>query len=1063
MVLGLRSKAKRGAAIRVDYAVHIHEIRPWPPSQSLKTLKSAVLQWENGDRSSGSTNPAVPSLGSTPSEGKIEFNESFKVQVNLLKDNSAKGTAFQKSLLELNLYEPRRDKTVRGQHLGGAVIDLAEHGVLKEAVSVRRGSSTSSKESLSKEASLDKDGKDSVSALMNEEYAEEEEELEIEAFTDDDESLDSSHGNSNSASDLKAELPVQTRNEEQEHRKSTSVATSENLEVRNEETAVILESVPTKEEFELPTTSLDLYGAVTDQDGHGTELPSDDACTNTENLDSDACHSGGSKEIDSASPVETSGNLEEENGFSSKNKEIMETDDLIREIHKTKVDYSSKENGIEETIDKKDIGGTSDIDDDTQMELSDVASTKIEDGNDKDGKDQESRNVSENMANGSYADNGDTETNIEEKQMLNGSADAVEEHSIEVQQIIGSPDNSSVAWGVTLEQSPETQQLNFPQDTHKRTFSYDLAASNRSFLGGRVPSTLTTDRARSLRYSMRSPSNLKGIGTYALSYQNREDVKEIDAQNDEQNSETDDQEKANSSPDKVEPVRRIVRNGVSNSEVREMELRVELLESELRESAAIEIGLYSVIPEHGSSAHKVHTPARRLSRLYIHALKHWSRERRGNAARSAASGLVLVAKACGNDVPRHVDLLVIKFSSAKSNPSHMKKSSPLKWESGTRKKAKHFAEDFADWEDPNTFIAALEKIEIWIFSRLVESVWWQTLAPHMQLTREGNESKIVSHVRKVNGRGPFVDDLQQAILSIEIWKQAFKDASERLCPLRAGGHECGCLPMLCRLVMEQCVARLDVAMFNAILRESDDDIPTDPMSDPISNPHVLPIPSGKSSFGAGAQLKNAVGNWSRWLTDLFGMDADDSPQDENRQDDDRVDADASFKSFNLLNALSDLLMLPKDMLLEKSIRKEVCPTFSSSIIKQILENFQPDEFCPDPVPLNVFEALESEDHWHSGEEGIRNIPCTASPIIYSPPSVASVESVIGDVRRPQLRRIGSSVVRKSYTSDDELEELDSPLNSIADKSSTPSPKPKGSTSSHCIRYQLLHEVWRDDD
>lgn len=70
----------------------------------------------------------------------------------------------------------------------------------------------------------------------------------------------------------------------------------------------------------------------------------------------------------------------------------------------------------------------------------------------------------------------------------------------------------------------------------------------------------------------------------------------------------------------------------------------------------------------------------------------------------------------------------------------------------------------------------------------------------MQLTREGNESKIVSHVRKVNGRGPFVDDIQQAILSIEIWKQAFKDASERLCPLRAGGHECGCLPMLCRLV-----------------------------------------------------------------------------------------------------------------------------------------------------------------------------------------------------------------------------------------------------------------------
>ena len=59
-------------------------------------------------------------------------------------------------------------------------------------------------------------------------------------------------------------------------------------------------------------------------------------------------------------------------------------------------------------------------------------------------------------------------------------------------------------------------------------------------------------------------------------------------------------------------------------------------------------------------------------------------------------------------------------------------------------------------------------------------------------------------------------------------------------------------------VMEQCIARLDVAMFNAILRESDDEIPTDPMSDPITDPKVLPIPSGKFSFGAGVQLKNAV-------------------------------------------------------------------------------------------------------------------------------------------------------------------------------------------------------------
>ena len=29
------------------------------------------------------------------------------------------------------------------------------------------------------------------------------------------------------------------------------------------------------------------------------------------------------------------------------------------------------------------------------------------------------------------------------------------------------------------------------------------------------------------------------------------------------------------------------------------------------------------------------------------------------------------------------------------------------------------------WEDSQTFLFALEKIEAWIFSRIVESVWWQ--------------------------------------------------------------------------------------------------------------------------------------------------------------------------------------------------------------------------------------------------------------------------------------------------------------------------------------------------
>lgn len=48
--------------------------------------------------------------------------------------------------------------------------------------------------------------------------------------------------------------------------------------------------------------------------------------------------------------------------------------------------------------------------------------------------------------------------------------------------------------------------------------------------------------------------------------------------------------------------------------------------------------------------------------------------------------------------------------------------------------------------------------------------------------------------------GPALGDQQQGRFSIDLWNNAFKDAFKRLCPVRAGGHECGCLPVLARRV-----------------------------------------------------------------------------------------------------------------------------------------------------------------------------------------------------------------------------------------------------------------------
>lgn len=194
--------------IQLDYTVYIQEIKPWPPSQSLRTLRSVLIQWEHGDRISGFTNQVVPSLGtgSSAADGRIEFNESFRLPVTLLRETSiksGKGDAFQKNCLEFNLYEPRSNKMLKGQLLGIAVVDLADYGVVKESLSIsvpvncKRTYKNTAQPLLflkiqpvkMRGASVHRNNSDSVSSLLSEEYAEE---ADSASFTDDDVSSRSS-------------------------------------------------------------------------------------------------------------------------------------------------------------------------------------------------------------------------------------------------------------------------------------------------------------------------------------------------------------------------------------------------------------------------------------------------------------------------------------------------------------------------------------------------------------------------------------------------------------------------------------------------------------------------------------------------------------------------------------------------------------------------------------------------------------------------------------------------------------------------------------------------------
>lgn len=185
-------------------------------------------------------------------------------------------------------------------------------------------------------------------------------------------------------------------------------------------------------------------------------------------------------------------------------------------------------------------------------------------------------------------------------------------------------------------QSIEDEPLHsFSQDETRKLVSMesDALSPSRDYLAVR-DAPLNNDRVRHLK-SVRSPiDSNRSTYVFAGGKNGSQDFISIERKD-----------------NKAHP--KETRNTPADNKIQQLEQRVKRLERELTEAAAIEVGLYSVVAEHGSSKNKVHAPARRLSRFYLHACKLNSQSRAGTAAKSAVSGLILVAKACGNDVPRY--------------------------------------------------------------------------------------------------------------------------------------------------------------------------------------------------------------------------------------------------------------------------------------------------------------------------------------------------------------------------------------------------------------------------
>lgn len=94
-------------------------------------------------------------------------------------------------------------------------------------------------------------------------------------------------------------------------------------------------------------------------------------------------------------------------------------------------------------------------------------------------------------------------------------------------------------------------------------------------------------------------------------------------------------------------------------------------------------------------------------------------------------------------------------------------------------------------------------------------------------------------------------------------------------------------------------------------------------------------------------------------------------------------------------------------------------------------------------------------------------PYVASPVVYCPPPPVDVAEKAADTGGKPLDKRASMVQRRGYTSDDDLDDLDSPLASIIERTPPVTPSSNGSLgaigleegSQGNARFKLLREVW----
>ncbi|KAL3132833.1 hypothetical protein ABBQ38_006758 [Trebouxia sp. C0009 RCD-2024] len=463
--------------------------------------------------------------------------------------------------------------------------------------------------------------------------------------------------------------------------------------------------------------------------------------------------------------------------------------------------------------------------------------------------------------------------------------------------------------------------------------------------------------------------------------------------------------------------------------------QLESMVRELRTAAALEASIYLARSGKGNArrvkARSVHAPARRLARTTIslgpdEGIAFGLRAVRAiEAAADGSSDVIGMAYWWSNCIQLRWMLWAMCHGGDQPDDGSMAEEAQ--------------GMDEFDWV-MKVLVPPLRELEGYIFERLFRYLWQKALLESVSREPTGGPAMFSPHMMTPIHKASQHED------AIQRWLDALQDTHRTLMPAKQSATN-GHVTLLKQKMLTAILRRLDCVLFDKLTTgdagdgmspdsrhvfssawnkqsghqrtASSSSMPGGAPPEPPLDPKLLPFSKGPLSFGVGVNLKMAVSRWTDWAHDA-GVREEKGVLE-------------GYSFFPQLRATADLLMMPKEVLTDRSIRAEVLPGLSLRRICTLLERFQPDDFSADPLPRGLLDTLQNE----------------TPPSEVSPSPVGRLEAGYEPPTEKQLLEDGliePVSLEMDAESDDELDAL----------SEMYDPDNKGD-GTH--RYTLLRDLW----